>query len=200
MGSSRQQEQQRMRIAGLAARHIVESGIIDFHLAKRKAVQQLGVSEKCYLPSNKEIESALIEYQGLFHADTQPDQLRKLRQTAIHAMEFLQQFNPRLAGDVLSGAANEHSSVELHVFADYPEQVNLFLMEQKISYSEKSRRIKYDDVYQQQPLLQITADNIEVDIIVFPQAGLRRAPDSPVDGQPMARAGLQAVNTLLQVS
>jgi len=198
MGINRQQDQQRLRIAELAARHISESGIIDFQLAKRKAAQQLGVSEKRFLPSNKEIETALIEYQGLFHSDTQPEQLRKLRQTAIHAMEFLQQFHPRLAGDVLSGTANEFSHVELHVFAEYPEQISLYLMEQKIPYAEKHKRVKYDGEYQQQPMFNMTADNIEVDVIVFSQEGLRRAPNSPVDGQPMARADLKAVQDLLQ--
>jgi len=182
----------------LAARHMSESGIQDYQLAKRKAAQKLGMDETRNLPSNKEIEAALIEYQDLFHADSQPQLLSQLRETAVHAMEFLQAFKPRLAGDVLSGTANEYTPVEIHVFADYPEQVSLYLMEQHIPYNEKQKRVKYDNDYEQQPVFSITADNIEVDIIVFSVEKLRRPPDSPIDGKPMNRIDLKSVQALLQ--
>ena len=44
-----------MRIAMEAARHMSESGISDYQLAKRKACQQLGVLDSRNLPSNQEI-------------------------------------------------------------------------------------------------------------------------------------------------
>ena len=54
------QEQQRLRIAMEAARHMSDSGISDYQLAKRKACQQLGVVDTRNLPSNQEIKHALL--------------------------------------------------------------------------------------------------------------------------------------------
>jgi len=198
MSSTRHQEQQRNRVAMLAAKYISESGISDFQLAKRKAAQHLGVDEKRYMPSNKEIESALFDHQKLFYSDSQPEQLKKCRETAVHAMQFLKSFNPRLVGDVLSGTANEYSHVEVHVFADYPEQVRLFFLEEQIPFDEKQKRIKMAGHYKIQPVYNITADDVDVDVVVFSCKEMRQAPDSPVDGQPMPRADLKTVQALLK--
>jgi hypothetical protein len=182
-----------------AARHMSESGISDYHLAKRKACQQLGVAENNRnLPSNKEIKDALFEYQSLFKSK-QPQQLRHLRETALQAMRFFKQFNPRLAGDVLDGSAGEHSRIELHLFVDYTEQISLFLMQEQIPYTEKQKRITYNgDNYEFIPVYGFLADDIAIELLVFPAEGIRRAPNSTLDGKPMARADVRAVERLLQ--
>ena len=69
----------RERIAKEAARLMCESGIRDFQLAKRKALQRLRISEQRNLPSNEEIEAAVSEYQRLFRAHSQPQRLAELR-------------------------------------------------------------------------------------------------------------------------
>jgi len=197
MPTTKQQDQQRLRIAMAAARHMSESGVSDFQLAKRKACQQLAVSTTRNLPSNQEIKDALREYQSLFKADIQVQQLKRLRATAVEAMRFFQQFSPRLAGDVLAGYANEHTSVELHLFAEYPEQISLFLMQEQIPYQEKQKRVSYgNEEYEFLPAFSFLADDVGVDILVFPTTALRRAPNSPVDGKPMQRADLKAVERL----
>jgi len=197
MSNARHQEQQRNRVAMLAAKYISESGISDYQLAKRKAAEYLGVHEKRYLPSNKEIEAALFEHQNLFHSDSQPKQLKKCREIALHAMEFLQGFNPRLTGDVLSGTANEYSHVEVHVFAEYPEKVRLFLLEEQIPFDEKQKRMKFSGEYKMLPVYNIAAEGAEVDIVVFTLKELHHAPDSLIDGRPMERMDLKAVRVLL---
>ena len=62
----------RRRIAVEAARLISEHGIRDYHVAKRKAAERLGIQVDTALPKNSEIEDALREYQRLFQADEQP--------------------------------------------------------------------------------------------------------------------------------
>jgi hypothetical protein len=47
-------------------------------------------------------------------------------------MALFEEFEPRLVGSVLSGTASEHSDVNLHLFADRPEQVAFRLMRDEI--------------------------------------------------------------------
>jgi len=197
--AKKNQDQLRQRIANLAAQNMLESGIRDFQLAKRKAAVQLHISENSIMPSNQEIEQALIEYQGLFHGQTQPQELQQLRQTALQAMQFFRVFKPRLAGDVLSGSADKNSRVELHLFADYPEQVGIFLMDEEMPYEEKSRRLRFNqDSYIEMPVFTFVADDTPIELVVFPLDGIRQAPISPVDGKPMQRADVKAVELMVE--
>ena len=199
MRAKKNQDQLRQRIANLAAQNMLESGIRDFQLAKRKAAVQLHISENSIMPSNQEIEQALIEYQGLFHGQTQPQELQQLRQTALQAMQFFRVFKPRLAGDVLSGSADKNSRVELHLFADYPEQVGIFLMDEEMPYEEKSRRLRFNqDSYIEMPVFTFVADDTPIELVVFPLDGIRQAPISPVDGKPMQRADVKAVELMVE--
>ena len=89
--------QMRERLAQLAAEYMAETGSQDFQLAKNKALSQLGVTELANLPSNKEIHQALVAYQSIFRAQSQPAQLKKHRRTALDAMHFFEKFNRVIA-------------------------------------------------------------------------------------------------------
>jgi len=189
--------QARERIAKEAARLMCEAGVRDFQLAKRKALQRLRIPDQRNLPSNEEIEAAVAEYQRLFRADSQPLRLAELRRTAVRAMRFLAPFQPRLVGEVLSGTADEHSDVCLHLFAETAEEVGLFLLEQGVPYEhgERAVRLASDDT-QRLPTCRFMADDVPVELVVFAERKRRRVPLSPVDGKPMRRAALQAVEAL----
>ena len=187
----------RERIAKEAARLMCETGLRDYQLAKRKALQRLRISEQRNLPSNEEIEAAVSEYQRLFRSDTQPRRLAELRRTAVRAMRFLAPFKPRLVGAVLSGTADEHSDVCLHLFAETAEEVGLFLIDNGIPHEHGHRavRLAADDT-QQLPTCRFMADGVPVELVVFAARARRRVPLSPVDGRPMRRAALRAVEAL----
>ncbi len=195
--STAKSTQARERIAKEAARLMCESGIRDFQLAKRKALQRLRIPDRRQLPSNEEIEAAVSEYQRLFRSDSQPRRLAELRRAAVRAMRFLARFNPRLVGTVLSGTADEHSDVCLHLFADTAEEVGLFLIDNGIPHEHGERviRLAADDV-QRLPTCRFMANDIPVELVVFAARARRRVPLSPVDGRPMRRAGLRAVEAL----
>jgi hypothetical protein len=125
-----------------SARIMVEEGVQDFRSAKRKAAIRLAVTDKAALPDNAEIEQALLDYQRLFHADRQALRLRGLRETALEVMLFLARFRPRLVGPVLSGTAGPHADIGLHLFADTPMDVLLFLMEHRIPFDTTEHRLK----------------------------------------------------------
>lgn len=188
----------RERIAQEAARIMAQEGLRDFALAKRKAALHLGAVDTRHMPSNVEIEQALMEYQRLFHSDEQRAALRKRREVAVRAMEFFAAFQPRLVGGVLSGTADQHSEVSLHLFSDPPETLALFLMERHIPYEQVEKRLRVGrDQWQNVSAYRFFADDIGVELTVFPLDGMRQAPLSPVDGKPMRRASPEAVRRLL---
>jgi hypothetical protein len=190
--------QLRERIAKEAARLMCEAGIRDFQLAKRKALERLRIPDRRNLPGNEEIESAVSEYQRLFRAHSQPRRLAELRRTAVRAMRFLARFQPRLVGAVLSGTADEHSDVCLHLFAETAEEVGLFLLDNGVphEHGERAMKLASDDT-QRLPTCRFMADEVAVELVVFAERARRRVPLSPVDGRPMQRAALQAVEALV---
>jgi hypothetical protein len=176
-----------------------DEGIKDFLVAKRKAATRLGVSDRALLPSNVEIQKALVEHQRLFHAHEQPIHLRALREAALEAMRFFARFHPRLVGSVLNGTANPHSEVSLHLFADTPEEVVLFLMEHDIPFEATERRVRMAMAeWSYFPVYGFRAGDINMDLTVFPGRARRQPPLSPVDGKPMSRADMPAVKLLLR--
>lgn len=192
------EHEMRRRIALEAARLIGEHGIRDFALAKRKAAERLHMRTDAILPKNHEIEEALREHQRLFQAETQPQRLRRLRESACAAMRYFDEFQPRLVGAVLDGTADAHSTVSLHLFSDTPEQVLVFLDERSIDYAEDSRRLRIRREAQAEfPLLRVTRDGIAFDLTLFPLDAIRQAPLDRGGERPMRRARLGQVETLL---
>lgn len=191
-------QRNRLRVAQEAARLMSEHGIRDFHRAKRKAAERLGVSDEQALPRNHEIEQALREHQRLFQSDSQPQLLRQRREAAVEAMRFLQNFEPRLVGAVLEGTADAHSAVCLHVFSDDPEAVGIYLREHGVPFETQTRRLRLNrDEQAEYPVLLFAADNLPFDITVLPPNVLRQAPLDRVDEKPMRRASLASVEIML---
>ncbi len=191
-------ERMRQRIAIEAARIMLEEGVVGFQAAKQKAASRLGTPDTQNMPRNSEVERAIGDYQRLFRADSQPAQLKRLRETAVRAMEFLADFTPRLVGPVLSGIADAHASVNLHLFADTPEDVMFRLMRERVPFESDERVLRYPREGRDSfPVYRFVAGEIPVELTVFPPRGRREAPLSPVDGRPMERAPLEAVRRLL---
>ncbi len=195
--SQRDHAHMRQRLAQRAAQILLDSGNRDFHAAKHKAAQQLGATATHSLPNNAEIEQALAEYQRLFRANQQPQHLQALRKIAVEAMQFLQPFKPRLVGSVLSGTADEHSVVRLHLFADTVESVGFYLYDRHIPYELSERRMRIGhEQYENFSVYRFMVDDVPVELMVFlPKQ--HQVPFSPVDGRPMKRADLPELQALM---
>lgn len=188
----------RERLMQEAARIMADEGIKDYLQAKKKAAQHLGAPDTRNMPTNREIQDALVSYQRLFQSDSQPRRLQRLRRFAVEAMAFLARFRPRLVGSVLDGSAGAHSDINLHVFADTSEEVAVFLMEHDIPFETQERRLKFGkDDYANLTVYRFTADGETVDLTVFGEAGRRESPRSRVDGAPMSRAKVEEVQALI---
>src|SRR3984885_1291213 len=119
---------------------MAQHGIYDFLTAKRKAAERLGVAAGAALPRNTEIEEALAEYQRLFDANGHEQTLHEQSRGGLQAMHGLSQSEPRLVGPVLTGTATAHADIQLHLFADRPENVTLQLMDRGIAHEVTERR------------------------------------------------------------
>ena len=124
-------------IAATAARLVVEEGL-EWGPAKRRAVRDLGLPQRTALPNNDELEDAVLDYIALFCADTQPGELRALRELALRWMERLAEFRPHLAGAVWHGTATRLSDVYLQLFCDDPKSAEIALIDHHVDYEPRS--------------------------------------------------------------
>jgi hypothetical protein len=190
--------ERRHRLAHEAARLMAEGGMRDYHQAKLKAADRLGIHDDASLPRNREIEQALREYQRLFHGQAHADALRVRREAALRALEFFDRFAPRLVGPVLDGTADTHSPVQLHLYADDADAVPRFLDEAGIPVESRSRHVRLDRVREgDYPVWLFSAEELGFDLLVLPQDALRQAPLSGVDEKPMRRASAAQLRQLL---
>ncbi len=192
-------KQMRQRIAMEAARIIVEGGIRDFYAAKRKAASKLGAPNTRNMPKNTEIEEALIEHQRLFKSESHPYNLKQLLDASLEAMQFFSNFRPRLVGAILNGTADEHSCVELHLFANTPEEVAIFLMDNHIPYEQIEKRLRIgQEKYESWPGFRFMAGENTIELLVFTEEKSRQSPLDQISGKPMQRASVEEVENLMQ--
>ncbi len=199
MKHSGRDQEMRQRIAQEAARLIATEGVRDYGIAKRKAAERLGAPETRNLPRNLEIEEALVSYQSLFQSESHAEVLGRLRRIAIEAMRFFAPFSPRLTGSVLTGTASDYSDINLHLFAEAPEEVVLYMQEHGLPYTEDQRRFRYERQGPQRlyPVLKFVVSDTPVEAVIFPVDGIRQAPRSNLDGRPMQRASLARLEALV---
>ncbi len=120
-------------IAATAARLIAEDGL-EYGEAKRRALKVLGLSSRTRLPDNGLVEDAVREHLALFCADTQPLELRALRELARDWMRRLQPFRPHLGGAVWRGTATRNSDIYLQLFCDDSKSMEIELINQNLDY------------------------------------------------------------------
>ena len=124
-------------IAAVAARMVVEEGL-EYGAAKRRAVKQMGLPARTALPGNNEIEDEVRDYIALFCAETQPGELRALRQHARAWMQRMSAFRPHVGGAVWRGTATRLSDIYIQLFCDDPKSAEIALIDLRVSYVPRS--------------------------------------------------------------
>jgi hypothetical protein len=190
----------RLQIAEHAARLLLAGEARDVASAKRKALQHWPQIRPEYHPDAADIEQAMATRKRLFVQPQLLASLERKRRAALHAMQMLQRFEPRLSGPVLSGTAVDASPVELHLFADCSEDVSMFLSDQRIAHDLRDLPLQLRDGRRLRlPVYLFEAGVDAFELIVFPFEESRRpAPLEPGENRPMARADLKALQRLLQ--
>lgn len=188
----------RAEIAAAAARMIAEDGA-DYSAAKRKAAKQILGNNRVrgdILPDNAQIEDEVRLYNELFFADSQPERLRHLRQTAVLLMDELAPFSPYLTGAVLNGTAGAHSDIHLQLFADSPKDVEIYLLNKNIAF-EVSESAHFKNRGQPVEVASFMYQNEGVHLALYEVDDLRGAVKTASRTERAERADIAAVRALI---
>ncbi len=174
-----------------------QQGIRDFQAAKIKAAQRVGVGNRFPLPSNREIEKILRQRLRLFNAGYRADRCSSLWRLAMATMATFSRFDPRLVGSLLRGVVTEKTPVELHLFADTPEDLVGSFELQSIPYEEFEKRVRFRRKrFASVPAFRFARGDVGVEALVFGRKDIREAPLCPVEGLPMQRISLRRVREM----
>lgn len=193
--SAARQHHLRQLVAQQAARMIAEEGISDYAFAKRKAARQLGMEDVHCLPGNAEIEIELRLHQEIFLGEEHHASLRQLRIDALATMQLLERFDPHLTGAVLDGTAGRHAEINIHLFADSDKDVEIFLLNLKISYATEERSYHFGGERRKISVLTLEGPNGPIRLSVFGTDEMRSQPRNH-DGS-ATRARPDALQALL---
>jgi len=132
-------DREHLAVAQTAARLIVEDGL-DYAGARRKAMQEHGEGGRRLRdgPSNEAIEDEVRAHIAIFHADTQPVELRALREVALRWMLRLAEFRPHVGGAVWRGTATRNSVIRLDLYCDDTKAPEIALLNRGIAYETVS--------------------------------------------------------------
>lgn len=191
----------RAALANEAARIICETGLKDYRLAKEKAADTLPADSAAGLPRNVEIRDAVLAYQQVFGGEVFAEQLADLRRKAIRVMRWLSEFRPRLVGGVYSGAIGlepRQHDIQLHVFADAVEELDIHFLNQGIDFESGAVRLQVRrGVFEELPVCEFEFDGTPVAATVFSERAGRQPPISSVEDKPIRRAAIKDIEALL---
>ena len=129
-------DREQQEVAQAAARLIVEEGL-DYAGARRKAMQDHGGRLRDG-PSNEAIEDEVRAHIAIFCADTQPAELRVLREAALRWMLRLAEFRPHVGGAVWRGTATRNSVIRLDLYCDDTKAPEIALLNKGVDYETVS--------------------------------------------------------------
>lgn len=187
-----------LEIAATAARMVVEEGL-PFGPAKQRALKSLGLPGRTATPSNDEVEDQVREYIAIFCADTQPAELRALREHARQWMTRLMEFRPLLGGAVWQGWATRLSDIDLALFVDDPKAVEIELLNQNLRYEVRTQKGLHGEPVEVLSLhsgCRALGENIGVHLRVHDLGALRGALLPDGRGRSL-RGDIQALDRLL---
>ena len=183
------QRQLREQIARHAARLIVEDGLDDWGLAKRKAARALGLADARSLPTNSELEAAVLDHQRIFDEEGQREALAWLRAQVLDLMQQFERFDPQVTGPVLSGAIGRYPTIHLHMFTDDEKALEFRLLDEGIPYHASQQRLFIGGVPGSVPSFELNVDGTDVQILQFSRADRHQPVRLTAEGRTLERAG-----------
>jgi len=192
----RKQSNTRYLLVREAARLMYEDGVTQYLDAKRKAAKRvLGRATK-NLPSNGEISDALYNLAKFHQGDELSSVLFEMRLLAMDVMEQLDEFNPRLIGSVSTGRIRQGSDIDLHIFTDSLEKIQLAIEQlgwnyeiEQIVMQKDGRPTEFNHIY-----LDL---EFPVELSIYPENEIRVQGRSSTDGKPIERMSASKVRELI---
>ncbi|MCD4689130.1 MAG: hypothetical protein K8R55_07335 [Desulfuromonadaceae bacterium] len=191
----------RQLIAQEAARLMYEEQIREYRTAKRKAARRFGPEKSLclgnHLPSNAEIRQELERLLDLHEGQLRPERLLQLRLLALRYLELLAAFRPYLVGSVLSGCVTERSDIDIHLFAEDPEEVANFLQARNLPFEEELITVRQGGKYLDYIHFYLEDQGVEIECSIYAPRERHRVPRSSITGKPMERADAKRLRRLI---
>ena len=99
----------------------------------QRAMSQYDAQIAGLVPRNEAVEDQVRAYIATYCADTQPQELRVLRELAARWMERLATHRPHLAGAAWRGTATRRSALMIDLYCDDPKGAEIDLINQGIT-------------------------------------------------------------------
>lgn len=174
-------------IAQAAARIMHQQRLQEYGIAKRKALESLGLPHREALPENKLVDEALKEQLALFANEADRNWSTALLQAAQDASEFLAGFSHYIGGSLASQTSKQDDRLEVHLYCDTPEALLWVLQDNSIPYDESQRVVRIGrQVEKEFPCFSFVANSIAISITVFPDTRPQARP-CDTDGSPRPR-------------
>ncbi len=149
------------------------------------------------LPSNGEIQAALLRIAELAEGDARGEQLAAMRIVALECMRSLKPFAPRLIGSVSTGHVRRGSDIDIQVFVDDIDTLQGHLERHDWVFERQQVTIhKFGEIreYVHFHLAHVFA----IELTAYPSRELRFVPRSSTDGKPIARLRADEVQRLIE--
>jgi hypothetical protein len=161
-------------LIAVAARRLVDGRDPDPESALRHAAREAGIIDSTRLPPSADVVEAACAERRIFGGPVHFERLRRLRHIALDAMRFLADFSPCLVGSVLEGWAGSGAGVDLQVFTDDREALQLRLSELGIQPRVENLRRGHGDATYGHERLHFLAGDVPITLAIFPTDGVRR--------------------------
>lgn len=172
----------------------------EYYRAKMKAAKQVckGWVKPADLPSNAEIRDEVQNLSRMLDGDLEVTQkLLDMRIAALHMMNLLVDYRPRLIGSVMTGHIRRGSDIDLHLFVDNLAAVTGVLDQNNYHYDTQRKEITkhgetnvYRHVHVQ--------DEFPFELTVYPSNKAHFVFKSSITGKPIERASIAELRALLE--
>ena len=129
-----------------------------------------------------------------------PERVLQLRLLALKHLELFAPFSPLLVGSVLKGAVRAASDVDLHLFADDPEEVETFLAERAIPYNRETVSVRHGNRFIDYPHFYLEDQGTVIECTVYPPEERRHPAKSSITGKAMERVDAKRLARLIAVT
>ncbi len=181
----------RLTIASRAADIIMEEGTSDYLFAKKKAAKYLGLSEKETLPTNKQIDEAIINYQNIYREKVDHELLKKIKQETLNIMNIFKNFNPHLSGRLMDGIIPKYPKLQINLFTDNLKEVEYILLNQNISFNFNeaiiSEKLSKKKSVRNIPIFKIEGQNFPIELNIYNENDVFNSKKSLMKDRGMSR-------------
>ena len=167
----------RLSIANKAAEIIMEEGVDDYQYAKKKAVKYLDANNLDTLPSNDEIDKALLEYGSIFQNEIDLDAICKIKEEALKIMKLFDRFNPFFLSQITEGLVPKYPIININIYTDSMKEIEYVLLNNNLNFEIKDFSISEKKTKKQSlrkiPIISIENSFFPIKLKIFEEHDLR---------------------------